>query len=241
MRGREIGMIFQEPMTSLNPVLTVGRQLTEPPRDPPRHDAGPVAGPRDRDALAGGHLRRSAAPPPVPAPVQRRHAAAHDDRHGAGLQSGADPGRRADHRARRDDPGPDPRADEGALAAAGRRHADDHAQPGRGRPLRRPGERDVRGQDRGARDRARDLRQPAPSLHARAAALGAAAGRAAPGQAAAHSRPAPRPLAAARGLRLRTRAAPTSWSAAAREVPPLDEISAGARLRLLGRQATCQR
>src|SRR2546426_5505826 len=30
VRGREIGMIFHEPMTSLNPVLTVGRQLTEP-------------------------------------------------------------------------------------------------------------------------------------------------------------------------------------------------------------------
>ena len=29
VRGREIGMIFQEPMTSLNPVLTVGRQLVE--------------------------------------------------------------------------------------------------------------------------------------------------------------------------------------------------------------------
>ena len=30
IRGREIAMVFQEPMTSLNPVLTVGRQLTEP-------------------------------------------------------------------------------------------------------------------------------------------------------------------------------------------------------------------
>ncbi|MFN4091087.1 MAG: ABC transporter ATP-binding protein, partial [Alphaproteobacteria bacterium] len=30
VRGRDIGMVFQEPMTSLNPVLTVGRQLTEP-------------------------------------------------------------------------------------------------------------------------------------------------------------------------------------------------------------------
>jgi oligopeptide/dipeptide ABC transporter ATP-binding protein len=29
VRGRDIGMVFQEPMTSLNPVLTVGRQLTE--------------------------------------------------------------------------------------------------------------------------------------------------------------------------------------------------------------------
>ena len=29
VRGRDIGMIFQEPMTSLNPVLTIERQLTE--------------------------------------------------------------------------------------------------------------------------------------------------------------------------------------------------------------------
>jgi peptide/nickel transport system ATP-binding protein/glutathione transport system ATP-binding protein len=29
VRGNEIGMIFQEPMTALNPVFTVGRQLTE--------------------------------------------------------------------------------------------------------------------------------------------------------------------------------------------------------------------
>jgi oligopeptide/dipeptide ABC transporter ATP-binding protein len=29
IRGRDIGMVFQEPMTSLNPVLTIGRQITE--------------------------------------------------------------------------------------------------------------------------------------------------------------------------------------------------------------------
>src|SRR6202521_962413 len=29
VRGGDIGMVFQEPMTSLNPVLTIGRQITE--------------------------------------------------------------------------------------------------------------------------------------------------------------------------------------------------------------------
>ena len=29
LRGKQMGMIFQEPMTALNPLLTIGRQLTE--------------------------------------------------------------------------------------------------------------------------------------------------------------------------------------------------------------------
>ena len=30
IRGRDIAMIFQEPMTSLNPVLSIGEQVMEP-------------------------------------------------------------------------------------------------------------------------------------------------------------------------------------------------------------------
>ena len=29
IRGNEISMIFQEPMTSLNPVMTIGEQISE--------------------------------------------------------------------------------------------------------------------------------------------------------------------------------------------------------------------
>src|SRR5256885_16829098 len=40
VRGNRISMIFQEPMTSLNPVLTVGEQIAEPLRLHAGLDAG---------------------------------------------------------------------------------------------------------------------------------------------------------------------------------------------------------
>jgi peptide/nickel transport system ATP-binding protein len=48
LRGRDVSMVFQDPMTSLNPVLTIGRQLTEVIR---RHFGRSGAEARD-DAVA---------------------------------------------------------------------------------------------------------------------------------------------------------------------------------------------
>jgi oligopeptide/dipeptide ABC transporter ATP-binding protein len=40
LRGNEISMVFQDPMTSLNPVLTIGRQMTDIQYREPRSRAG---------------------------------------------------------------------------------------------------------------------------------------------------------------------------------------------------------
>ena len=53
MRGKEIAMIFQEPMTSLNPVYTVGKQIEEMLRNHQQISKKEARGKGDSHAGAG--------------------------------------------------------------------------------------------------------------------------------------------------------------------------------------------
>ena len=55
IRGAGIAMVFQEPMTSLNPVFTIGEQIMETVRAHERLSRRRSARSRDRDAGAGRH------------------------------------------------------------------------------------------------------------------------------------------------------------------------------------------
>jgi peptide/nickel transport system ATP-binding protein len=83
VRGNDISMIFQEPMTSLNPVLTVGRQLGETLRMHQRVSRR-EADDRAQEMLQLVGIPEDQAPPRrVSPPALGRHAPASDDRHRA--------------------------------------------------------------------------------------------------------------------------------------------------------------
>ena len=210
IRGRDIAMIFQDPMTSLNPVLTIGRQIREALEAHFDLEQGRGEPARRRPARPGRDPELRDPPQGLPAPVLRRHAAAGDDRHGAGVRAEGPHRRRADDGARRHHPGADPRP-----AEAPRRGPRDgahahHARPRRCRRDVRASERHVRRDVHGDGQRRATLRPPAPPLHARPSAERPAPRRRAEDEAAADRR------FAAGHARARRRPAPSSPAVASR-------------------------
>ena len=92
VRGNKISMIFQEPMTSLNPVYTIGYQMVE---------------------MLQTHQKISTAHQGISAPAVRRYAPESYDCNGAVVQSTAADCRRTDHRAGCNHSGTDFASDEG--------------------------------------------------------------------------------------------------------------------------------
>ena len=127
IRGKEISMIFQEPMTSLSPVHTIGHQVSQAIT---LHN--PVTKEQARQQTIET-LRLVGIPKPelridaYPVPIERRHAPARHDRHGPRVPSQPADCRRADHGARCDDSGPNPRSDD--RIAGGDGHGDDVHHP----------------------------------------------------------------------------------------------------------------
>ena len=150
VRGRRIGTIFQDPLTSLNPLFTVGRQISE--TIAVQLEVEPCRGGSARRGMVGARraARSRAALRQLSPRVLRRHAPARGGRARPVRRARPRHRRRAHDRPRRVRAGPDhraaararPRAQHGAAAHHARygRHRRDHG-PGR-RALRRPHRRD---------------------------------------------------------------------------------------------------
>jgi oligopeptide transport system ATP-binding protein len=123
IQGNQISMIFQDPMTSLNPLFTIGNQITEAILT---HQKMTKAEAKKRAVemlkLVG-----------IPSPEKRYESFPHEfsggmrhDRHGLILRTGPFDRGRAHHGPGRDHPGSGAVPDEGAQRAPWDRHHSDH-------------------------------------------------------------------------------------------------------------------
>ena len=139
IRGGDMAMIFQDPMTSLNPVLTVGNQIMEALQT---HNEGM----KDDDA----QKRAIQLLEVVGVPSAERRIAQYPHEFSGGMRQRAMIAM-ADDRARRDDPGPDRRGAQGCPRGDPRGDRPDHPRSRTDRGASRSGRRHVRGPCRRAR------------------------------------------------------------------------------------------
>ena len=148
LRGDRISMIFQQPNASLHPCFTAGEQISEV-YEIHRNSRRAAGLDKAVEMLRTvGIPDAEAARQVVPAPALGRSGAAGDDRHGPRRRARAAHRRRADHGARRHDPGADPRPDARPAGRARHQRRADHPRPRRRRRDGPPRRRDVRRPDR---------------------------------------------------------------------------------------------
>ncbi len=150
LRRTSASMIFQDPRAGINPMRTVGDHLTETMRLCEKRSAADARAVASSLLAAVRHAATRGAPAPVPARTLGRHAAARHDRGRAHELASPAHLRRADHGARRDHAGRDPRGARRAARESRHGHALHHARPESRRVDLRSRLRHERGPGRGA-------------------------------------------------------------------------------------------